>query len=136
MSIYRNPSAACHGRLLLSMSHVKFKKCSCHRSLSHTFSPVACRIIAMWHIVIFFFCMPHVHYPDIFAVDFKGNLAHNFMDLYFLCLSFHLDISNMLKTKYIGNTGLPASHRGEKIQFGNPFKFGFPNHSPCVMSLL
>ena len=36
---------------------------------------------------------------------FKGNLAHNFMDLYFLCLSFHLDISNMLKTKYIGNTG-------------------------------
>ena len=61
----------------------------------------------------------------------KGNLAHNFMDLYFLCLSFHLDISNMLKRKYIGNTGLPASHRGEKIQFGNPFKFGFPNHSPC-----
>ena len=35
----------------------------------------------------------------------KGNLAHNFMDLYFLCLSFHLDIANMLKTKYIGNTG-------------------------------
>ena len=61
----------------------------------------------------------------------KGNLAHNFMDFYFLCLSFHLDISNMLKTKYIGNTGLPASHRGEKIQFGNPFKFAFPYHSPC-----
>ena len=34
-------------------------------------------------------------------VGVKGNLAHNFMDLYFLCLSFHLDISNMLKTKYI-----------------------------------
>ena len=66
-----------------------------------------------------------------FKLSLKGNLAHNFMDLYFLCLSFHLDISNMLKTKYIGNTGLPASHRGEKIQFGNPFKFGFPNHSPC-----
>ena len=64
-------------------------------------------------------------------LDLKGNLAHNLMDLYFLCLSFHLDISNMLKTKYIGNTGVPASHRGEKIQFGNPFKFGFPNHSPC-----
>ena len=35
----------------------------------------------------------------------KGNLAHNFMDIYFLCLTFHLDISNMLETKYIGNTG-------------------------------
>ena len=35
----------------------------------------------------------------------KGNLAHNFMVLYFLCLSFHLNISSMLKTKYIGNTG-------------------------------
>ena len=69
--------------------------------------------------------------PYVSIVLFKGNLAHNIMDLYFLCLSFNLDISNMLKTKYIGNTGLPASHRGEKIQFGNPFKFGFPNHSPC-----
>ena len=65
----------------------------------------------------------------------KGNLAHNFMDLYFLCLSFHLDISNMLKTKYIGNTGLPASHRGEKIQFGNLSNLGFPI-TPLVMSLL
>ena len=53
------------------------------------------------------------------------------MDLYFLCLAFQLDISNMLKTKYIANTGYSAGHRGEKIQFGNPFKFGFPNHSPC-----
>ena len=53
------------------------------------------------------------------------------MDLYFLCFSFHLDVSNMLKTKYIRNTCEPASHRGEKIQIGNPFKFWFPNHSPC-----
>ena len=35
----------------------------------------------------------------------KGNLAHNFMDLYFLCLSFHLEIHNMLKTKNIENSG-------------------------------
>ena len=62
---------------------------------------------------------------------FKGNLAHNFMDLYFLCLSFHLDIYNMLKTKNIGNFGEPARHRGDKIQIGNPFKLGFPNYSPC-----
>ena len=53
------------------------------------------------------------------------------MDLYFLCLSSHLDISNMLETKYIGNTALSAGHRGEKIQFGNPFKFVFPKDSPC-----
>ena len=38
---------------------------------------------------------PHVTH------NIKGNLAHNFMDPYFLCFSFHLDISNMLKTKYI-----------------------------------
>ena len=30
--------------------------------------------------------------------DVKGNLAHKFMDIYFLCLSFHLDISNRLET--------------------------------------
>ena len=35
----------------------------------------------------------------------KGNLAHKFMDLYFWCLSFPLDISNMLKTKNIENPG-------------------------------
>ena len=34
---------------------------------------------------------------------FKGNLAHNFMDL-LLCLSFHFHVE-MLKTKCIGNTG-------------------------------
>ena len=65
----------------------------------------------------------------------KGNLAHNCMDLYFLCLSFHLDISNMLETKYTLNTCEPASHRGEKIQSGNTFKFWFPI-PPLVMSLL
>ena len=27
-----------------------------------------------------------------------GNLAHKFMDVYFLCLSFHLDITNRLET--------------------------------------
>ena len=69
------------------------------------------------------------------SIELKGNLAHNFMDLYILCLSFHLDISNMLKTKYIGNTGLPASHRGEKIQFGNLSNLGF-QITPLVMSLL
>ena len=30
---------------------------------------------------------------------FKGNLAHKFMDVYFLCFSFHSDISNRLKMK-------------------------------------
>ena len=35
----------------------------------------------------------------------KGNLAHKFMILYFLCLSFHFDISNTLKTKNIENSG-------------------------------
>ena len=59
----------------------------------------------------------------IYSRMFKGNLAHNLMDLYFLCLSFHLDISNMLETKYTLNICEPASHRGEKIQFGNPFEF-------------
>ena len=38
--------------------------------------------------------------PYFIVLVIKGNLAH-FMDLYFLCLSYHLDISNMLKTKYI-----------------------------------
>ena len=38
-------------------------------------------------------------------MDLKRNQAHNFIDLYFLCLSFHLKLSNMSKTKYIGNTG-------------------------------
>ena len=32
---------------------------------------------------------------------FKGNLAYNFMDLSFLCLSFYLEIYNMSKTKNI-----------------------------------
>ena len=36
---------------------------------------------------------------------FKGNLAHKFMIFYFVCLSFHFDISNTLKTKNIENTG-------------------------------
>ena len=63
--------------------------------------------------------------------NFEGNLAHNFKDLYFLCLSSHLDISNMLITKNIGNTGQSVGHRGEKIQIGNPFKFWFPKDSPC-----
>ena len=35
----------------------------------------------------------------------KGNLAHKFMIFYFLCLSFHVDISNTLITKNIENTG-------------------------------
>ena len=35
----------------------------------------------------------------------KGNLAHKFMIFYFVCLSFHFDISNTLKTKNIENTG-------------------------------
>ena len=38
-------------------------------------------------------------------ISLKGNLAHKFMDIYFLCLSFHLDIYDMLKTKNIGNLG-------------------------------
>ena len=62
---------------------------------------------------------------DTLLLRLKGNLAHNFMDLY------HLDISNMLKTKNIGNTGKSAGHRGEKIKIGNSFKFGFPKDSPC-----
>ena len=41
----------------------------------------------------------------VLVTDLKGNLAHNLMDLYFLCLSFHLEIYNMLKTNCIGNTG-------------------------------
>ena len=53
------------------------------------------------------------------------------MNLYLLCLSFHLKLSNMSKKKDNGNTGQPASHRGERILFGNPFKFGFPKDSPC-----
>ena len=28
------------------------------------------------------------------SIYIKGNLAHRFMDVYFLCLSFLLDISN------------------------------------------
>ena len=72
---------------------------------------------------------------NIRIVLIKGNLAHNFMDLYFLCLSFHLDISNMLKTKYIGNTGLPARHRGEISNLEILSNFGFPI-TPLVMSLL
>ena len=35
----------------------------------------------------------------------KRNLAHKFMVFYLLCLSFHFDISNMLKAKNIRNTG-------------------------------
>ena len=35
----------------------------------------------------------------------KGNLAHKCMELYFLCLSFHLDVYNMMKAKNIGNPG-------------------------------
>ena len=31
------------------------------------------------------------------SLDVKGNLAHNLMYVIFLCLSFHLDISNRLK---------------------------------------
>ena len=30
-------------------------------------------------------------------VEFKGNLSHKFMGVYFLYLLFHLDISKMLK---------------------------------------
>ena len=37
--------------------------------------------------------------------DLKGNLAHKFMDRYFLCVSLHLEIYNMLETKNIGNPG-------------------------------
>ena len=37
--------------------------------------------------------------------SFKGNLSYNVIDLYFLCLSFHLEIYNMLKTKNIENKG-------------------------------
>ena len=29
----------------------------------------------------------------------KGNLTHKFMDVYSMCLSFHLDICNRLETK-------------------------------------
>ena len=61
----------------------------------------------------------------------KGNLAHKFMDVYFLWLSFHLDITNRLETKRNGNTGYPMNHRGLEVQFGNPLKFGFPNYSLC-----
>ena len=39
------------------------------------------------------------------TLSLKGNLAYNFMDLYFLCLSFHLEIYDMLKTTNIENTG-------------------------------
>ena len=64
---------------------------------------------------------------------FKGNLAHQFMDVYFLWLSFHLDIlSNRLETKKKGEkTGYPVNHRGLEVQFGNPLKFGFLNYSLC-----
>ena len=68
---------------------------------------------------------------EIDKLRFKGNLAHKFTDLYLVCLSFHLDISNMLKANIIGNVGLPTSLRGYKIQFGNSLKFGFPNDSLC-----
>ena len=61
----------------------------------------------------------------------KGNLAHTFTDPYFLCFFFDLDVSNILITKNIGNTGQLWSHRGEKIQFGNPLNFGYPNDSLC-----
>ena len=58
------------------------------------------------------------------------------MDVYFLWLSFHLDISNSLENKINGNIGEPMSHSGLEVQFGNPLKFGFPNYSLCdVISL-
>ena len=43
-------------------------------------------------------CMTHLS-------NVKGNLAHKVMALYFLCVSFHVDIYNMLETKDIGNPG-------------------------------
>ena len=55
------------------------------------------------------------------------------MDVNYLCLSIHLDISNKLKKKYIGNTGQPIGNRGNKVKFGNPHKFGFPNDSLCAV---
>ena len=32
------------------------------------------------------------------SLSFRGNLAHQFMDLYFLCFSFPLAICNRLET--------------------------------------
>ena len=42
---------------------------------------------------------------------FKGNLAHTFVNVYVLCLSFHLDISNRLE---IGKTRNPEIF-GQKL---------------------
>ena len=38
------------------------------------------------------------------VVHIKGNLAHKFIDVCFLCLSFHLDMSNSKVTEKNGNT--------------------------------
>ena len=58
----------------------------------------------------------------------KGNLAHKFMDLYFLCLSFHLDVYIMMKAKKIAT-------EDRKFNLEIVSKLDFPT-SPCVTSLL
>ena len=75
---------------------------------------------------------------DLFLRTFehiKGNLAHKFMAINLLCLGFHLDISKRLKTKSIGNTGEPKSHRGYKFNLEIPINLDFLM-TPCVTSLL
>ena len=49
-------------------------------------------------------CCGAMKLPGWLRHKLKGNLAHQFMTLYFLCLSFHFEISNILKTIIIGNT--------------------------------
>ena len=67
----------------------------------------------------------------------KGNLAHNFRDTYFSCLSIHLDISNMLKTKSIENIGLTCEVKRteSKIWKSPKWKIKATSISPFKMYL-
>ena len=72
-------------------------------------------------------------------VDFRGNLAHEFMDPNFLCFSFHLNISNRSKTKNLKILGNSLLRRMEFLQdtdgrYSNLeilLNLDFTNDSPC-----
>ena len=58
---------------------------------------------AEWWLVSFMI-VSHLIYIKM-VLFLKGNLAHKFKDLYFLCFIFDLHVVNTSKTKKIGNTG-------------------------------
>ena len=65
----------------------------------------------------------------------KENLAHDCMDLYFLHLSSHLDISNMFNRNILEILVNLRSTEERKPKFEILSNLGFPR-TPLVMSLL